>query len=77
MVFISREGQLGWSRRNGRESSRFMARGSKRHQITLGLRIWDKWSSCLGTVETNPTRNYEVAGLIPGLAQWIKDLALP
>ena len=25
----------------------------------------------------NPTRNYEVAGLIPGLAQWVKDLASP
>ena len=23
---------------------------------------------------TNPTRNREVAGLIPGLAQWVKDL---
>ena len=22
----------------------------------------------------NPTRNHEVAGLIPGLDQWIKDL---
>ena len=26
---------------------------------------------------TNPTRNHQVAGLIPGLAQWAKDLGLP
>ena len=25
----------------------------------------------------NPTRNHEVAGLIPGLTQWVKDLGLP
>ena len=26
---------------------------------------------------TNPTRNQEVAGLIPDLAQWVKDPVLP
>ena len=30
-------------------------------------------SSCHGTMETNPIRNHEVVGLIPGLAQWVKD----
>ena len=33
-------------------------------------------SSRHGSVETNPTRNHEVVGLIPGLAQWVKDLTM-
>ena len=33
-------------------------------------------SSHRGTVETNQTRNHEVVGLIPGLAQWVKDPVL-
>ena len=34
-------------------------------------------SSRHGSVVMNPTRIHEVSGLIPDLAQWVKDLALP
>ena len=26
---------------------------------------------------TNPTRNHEIVGSVPALAQWVNDLALP
>ena len=38
-------------------------------KLRLGVPVVAQWL-------TNLTRNHEVEGLIPGLAQWVKDLAL-
>ena len=35
------------------------------------IKNFKTWSSCRGSMEMNPTRNHEVAGLILALAQWV------
>ena len=47
------------------------------HQIFHAKKKKNLWSSHCGAAETNLTMKHEIAGLVPGLYQWIKDLALP
>ena len=47
----------------------YFARIKPLNYITMGLPIVAQWLM-------NLTRNHEVEGSIPGLAQWVKDLVL-
>ena len=51
-----------------------LKRGLLRKQFFISKKI--SGSSYCGAAETNPTKNHEVTGSIPGLTQWVKDLGL-
>ena len=54
--------------------------GGKKNKKTTTKKTAIKYhtgSSYHDAAETNLARNHEVSGSVPGLAQWVKDLALP
>ena len=53
----------------------YTRRGITKQSLRCTLKM--TWrSSPYGAAETNPARNHEVVGVIPGLAQWVKNLVL-
>ena len=47
------------------------------HFPQTSIQAWCLRSSHCGVAEMETTRNHEVEGSIPGLAQWIEDPVLP
>ena len=63
MVFVLRKTKQG-------EKKSKWSKSFKAKKVEVGVPIVAQWL-------TTPTRNHEVVGSIPGLAQWVWDPALP
>ena len=71
-MLLEHKYKVAYSRAGGRHYS-----GSSREDLVRPAKDCGlSWSSHRGTAETNLTRNHKVEGLIPGLAQWVKDPVL-